>query len=347
MNLKSIAIRSVAVIIALSLFIVFAPTVQARATTGIIIIFEDQDNESLDITHATPTVYVYDGNTKVDIELNFSRTFVAFNVDTERVEHLVVHIVSDIFYPTHSEIPLYEFEDLGYYSLGFTLIFSETPVETVVQADELDSIIGIGVSVNDMDGNFSPRFNEMVTFEVVNRNTGETFETVLQGLLSVNVEDIHYLDFVLKDAGGLYSPYQIVEVSRFSVISSAFKGFNWPFSETHLEEEQPLAQPSIDPVIIQPIPTAPVVAIPEPESTLTIEVVETPEPVTSTIHSANTATVTNAHFLNLRRGAGVSYNAFAVLSRGDEVTVLGRRGGWVNVETSRGTGWVFGRYLDI
>ena len=107
----------------------------------------------------------------------------------------------------------------------------------------------------------------------------------------------------------------------------------------------------------EPIPVAEVVDAPEPtpivevvetlEPIPVVEVVEAPTPVAPVIQPANTATVANAHFLNLRRGAGVSYHAFAVLARGDQVTVLGHRGGWVNVETARGTGWVFGRYLDI
>jgi len=108
------------------------------------------------------------------------------------------------------------------------------------------------------------------------------------------------------------------------------------------EVENDVEEPAIEPVAVpEPIVTY------EPESLPVVEVIEAPAPVAPVIQPANTATVTNAHFLNLRRGAGVSYHAFAVLARGDTVTILGHRGGWVNVETARGTGWVFGRYLDI
>lgn len=110
--------------------------------------------------------------------------------------------------------------------------------------------------------------------------------------------------------------------------------------EIELEQEEP--------VIVSIAPPEPVVTPePTPVPTPVVEVTEVPTPVAPIIQPTNTATVTNAHFLNLRRGAGVNYQAFAVLSRGDEVTILGQRGGWVNVETARGTGWVFGRYLDI
>ena len=106
-------------------------------------------------------------------------------------------------------------------------------------------------------------------------------------------------------------------------------------------EEEPAVEPVATPEPIEP----PYIPEPMPEPVIAPPVVEAP--ITPTVQPANTATVTNAHFLNLRRGAGISYNAFAVLTRGDTVTVLGQRGGWVNVETDRGTGWVFGRYLDI
>jgi len=51
--------------------------------------------------------------------------------------------------------------------------------------------------------------------------------------------------------------------------------------------------------------------------------------------------------LNLRRGPGVSYEAFNHVLAGDTVVVLETRGTWVKVETDKGTGWVFGRYLGM
>ena len=57
------------------------------------------------------------------------------------------------------------------------------------------------------------------------------------------------------------------------------------------------------------------------------------------------ATVFNCHYLYLRTGAGVNYVAFNHLVAGDIVTILARRGNWVNVYTHRGTGWVFADYL--
>lgn len=69
-------------------------------------------------------------------------------------------------------------------------------------------------------------------------------------------------------------------------------------------------------------------------------------PTVAMYASANIATV-NSKYLYLRRGPGVSYAAFNHLAHGNTVTVLETRGTWVRVETERGTGWVFGRYLDM
>ena len=56
-------------------------------------------------------------------------------------------------------------------------------------------------------------------------------------------------------------------------------------------------------------------------------------------------TVDYAHFLNVRRGPGVNHAAFNHLARGDVITVLEYRGGWVRVDTNRGQGWIFAGYL--
>jgi len=59
------------------------------------------------------------------------------------------------------------------------------------------------------------------------------------------------------------------------------------------------------------------------------------------------AVVANCHYLHLRRGPGVSHAAFNHLPAGYIVTILQMQGNWVQVSTSRGTGWVFGRYLEF
>ena len=56
-------------------------------------------------------------------------------------------------------------------------------------------------------------------------------------------------------------------------------------------------------------------------------------------------TVDYAHFLNVRRGPGVSHAAFTYLSRGTVVTVLEFRYGWVRVNTTRGEGWISASFL--
>ena len=59
------------------------------------------------------------------------------------------------------------------------------------------------------------------------------------------------------------------------------------------------------------------------------------------------AVVANCHYLHLRRGPGASHAAFNHLPAGYVVTILEVRGNWVQVSTSRGTGWVFSRYLEF
>ena len=68
------------------------------------------------------------------------------------------------------------------------------------------------------------------------------------------------------------------------------------------------------------------------------------------LHAGNfpvgsTQTVDYANALNVRRGAGVSHPAFNHLLRGDEITVLEFRGGWVRIDTNFGEGWIFAGYL--
>ncbi|MCL1998465.1 MAG: Ltp family lipoprotein [Turicibacter sp.] len=58
------------------------------------------------------------------------------------------------------------------------------------------------------------------------------------------------------------------------------------------------------------------------------------------------ATVDFANSVNVRRGAGNNFAAFAFFRRGDVVTVLDYERGWVRVDTYRGEGWMFGGFLS-
>ena len=63
-----------------------------------------------------------------------------------------------------------------------------------------------------------------------------------------------------------------------------------------------------------------------------------------------TATMTEAYYLNVRSGPGVSFNNFDTLSRGETVTVLGRNtaGSWIEIVLPNGsTGWVSSSYMTI
>lgn len=61
--------------------------------------------------------------------------------------------------------------------------------------------------------------------------------------------------------------------------------------------------------------------------------------------SGSQQTVDYAHFLNVRRGPGTGYAAFSHLARGNTVTVLEFRGGWVRISTVHGYGWIYAAYL--
>jgi len=69
----------------------------------------------------------------------------------------------------------------------------------------------------------------------------------------------------------------------------------------------------------------------------------------STVHMppsvSDTILFVNTHALNKRSGPGNSHGAIAMLSYGDQVTVLGRNGVWIHVESHRGTGWVFQNFV--
>jgi uncharacterized protein YgiM (DUF1202 family) len=64
-----------------------------------------------------------------------------------------------------------------------------------------------------------------------------------------------------------------------------------------------------------------------------------------------TATVVNCNALNIRRGPGVSHEAFNHLLRGDVIRILENKGNWYQIEAVKGDktviGWVYGAYLDI
>lgn len=71
------------------------------------------------------------------------------------------------------------------------------------------------------------------------------------------------------------------------------------------------------------------------------------QPPTTTL-ATGTATVVNCNALNIRRGAGVSFEAFNHLVRGDVVKVLDKNGNWYKVESQKGVvGWAYGTYLDV
>jgi len=57
------------------------------------------------------------------------------------------------------------------------------------------------------------------------------------------------------------------------------------------------------------------------------------------------ATVDFASAVNVRSGPGNEYEPFATVRRGETVRVSDFRLGWVNIQTSRGQGWMYSAYL--
>lgn len=56
-------------------------------------------------------------------------------------------------------------------------------------------------------------------------------------------------------------------------------------------------------------------------------------------------TVDFASHVNVRRGPGNHYTSFTHVTRGDIVTALEYRGGWVRLDTPQGMGWMFAGFL--
>ena len=57
--------------------------------------------------------------------------------------------------------------------------------------------------------------------------------------------------------------------------------------------------------------------------------------------------VTNGGRLNLRTGAGMSYEIIDQLRNGEEVTVIGTEGDWYKVVVPEKTGYVHSNYLEL
>ncbi|MCL2287166.1 MAG: SH3 domain-containing protein [Firmicutes bacterium] len=123
-----------------------------------------------------------------------------------------------------------------------------------------------------------------------------------------------------------------------------------PESEATIPTQDPDPTPQPDPQPTSPIPTGELtLPIPPQPAAPAVVTPEEPTPqqeVAPPVQQAvNTATVT-AHSLTLRSGSGVNHRAIGWLHNGDIVTILSRQGNWVQVETARGIGWVFGRYIQ-
>jgi len=59
-----------------------------------------------------------------------------------------------------------------------------------------------------------------------------------------------------------------------------------------------------------------------------------------------TGVVFNCYYLNLRKSPSLSLAPRTVLERGDSVKIIGGSdNGWMNVTTSKGSGWVSGLYI--
>jgi len=127
-----------------------------------------------------------------------------------------------------------------------------------------------------------------------------------------------------------------------------------PPSETPPPIYPPLP-PAPEPPVFTPVPPAPIYPpippAPEPPVYTPAPPVYTPAPPVAVYTPApapqveTTTLYVTASFLNQRRGAGNNHAIMGVLSRGEAVTVIGSHGGWRQVSTRHGEGWVFSRYL--
>ena len=64
------------------------------------------------------------------------------------------------------------------------------------------------------------------------------------------------------------------------------------------------------------------------------------------VEGENTAVMSGALYLNVRSGPGMEFEPFTHLAYGDVVEMIGRSGGWVQIQLPNGeTGWVGSSFL--
>jgi len=78
-----------------------------------------------------------------------------------------------------------------------------------------------------------------------------------------------------------------------------------------------------------------------------VPIVTLPATVPDTAVGTNRAQVVNAWFLNVRAGAGIDHNAVGFLARGDVVSVLEERFGWLLIANDSLQGWSYSGYLEM
>jgi len=141
------------------------------------------------------------------------------------------------------------------------------------------------------------------------RFADEDFSIEVSARVGVAVPSFEFVN--ISEWAGLDLPWNLLFGSGVAPLDAAYDGYTELYAPQELVELVPVVEPVVEP------------------------------------SAYRTAVVANCHFLYLRRGPGMSYSAFSHLVVGDVVTVLESRGGWHRVDTHRGIGWVFGRYLDM
>ena len=187
-------------------------------------------------------------------------------------------------------------------------------------------------------------------------NAEETIEgtfTMTDSEFALLLEDEHGGINLSATAGTPVPNPAFINLDAWADISFIRELFSYapPMSVTPIVEtveiiELPVEYESITIEIYEIMPTELLLEIIEIEQEL-LEPLVVELAVVEEIILTPIAVVANCHYLHLRRGPGVSHAAFNHLPAGYIVTILQMQGNWVQVSTSRGTGWVFGRYLEF
>ena len=358
-KIKNVALRSIGLVFLLTMM--FGLTVQAATheLQGPIIgagveVIDNYGNFQADFSEVVTFVAV-DRRTGEVIELNELHILSStHNIHVNDIPYIDILLhESGGLYSRYQLVPLASFDVWSPNFVGFEWPFSEEPIvvpEPVVTPEPVASIPEVsipeqvGIFMVYPNGDFmmvdGAKFTLVDANDIVIESSYSRFGYV--AFFEATSKDTTYLYVVFNYAEGLDTNTQRVPLRNFTPFDGNLT-YDWVFLPAR-------GVSVVDAPIVEEVPVItvpPVVEVPasvEPS----VEFV-TPEPVVTSEPGSGvrTATVTNATWLNVRRGAGINFTAFAAIPRGYTATIIGQRGSWLQLQTRYGIGWSYMGYLVI